>query len=70
MMNSHQPKNKNPLLSCASLGGFEDLSSGIVLATAAGKNQNPIKPIAELSLSLMYFNQYLFLFIRFVLNQF
>jgi len=34
---NQQGKNKNPLLSCALTGGFEDLSAGIVLATAAGK---------------------------------
>ena len=40
-MNQHG-KNKNPLLSCALTGGFEDLSTGIVLATA-GKWHNKNK---------------------------
>lgn len=33
-MNQQANKNKNPLLSCALTGGFEDLSTGIVLTTA------------------------------------
>lgn len=38
-MNQNQVnRNKNPLLSCAVTGGFDELSgSGIVLAAAAGK---------------------------------
>lgn len=65
VMNSQQSKNKNPLLSCALTGGFEDISSGIVLA-AAGEFRI-MKKIVQMKTPCLvkYFNQCLYLFISF-----